>query len=165
VYIPVASPSAVNAKTRLNTFGHDLNRRFYEIDDPEAAELRNILSTFSLTTRLSFHEDLEFQDFFYMYDSEELPQTEIDKLRKEITKLGIPLYSGIDEDGLATVVTNGYVANAGKTEKLGHFLEDWVPEGSAPARSFTFEIPCTQGMEKELIRLSIDFVLSLKLSH
>jgi predicted deacylase len=68
--MPVISPSALQAGTRLNAYGHDTNRVFTRhSSDPEVQAAIQIIHGQHFALVLSFHEDPD-QEAFYLYDSE-----------------------------------------------------------------------------------------------
>jgi len=161
VFVPEVSPSAVKLKTRLNGYGNDINRHFGALQDPEAVALRELLSKHTFRTRISFHEDLEFHQEFYIYDSASLPQSDLERIRAQVSALGVTLRNGPDEEGLDFDVVDGYIENAAQKYGTSLFIEDWVPEGAKIPRSFTFEIPNIEDKISDLVRLCINFVVEL----
>lgn len=167
LFVPKVSKSAVENNTRINMYGHDLNRKFYDgSDDEEANSIINLLKQYSFDLSLDIHEDTEFYAF-YFYDSGELSNKELDKYRGLFTRKQMKLFSGIDDPqdpALHYTVLNGYVPHARSSHPNtlydGTFF-DWVISSNVSKRALTLEIPGkVSGEEKEkIIHLFFTFIL------
>jgi hypothetical protein len=99
IYVPKVSPSAVNAKTRLNKNGNDLNRVFYsDITDEEVQENIEVMQKGLFDLFVSFHEDPEL-DSYYIYDTnfDDQPTKLIIDHNTWLKSQGIPLLNGLDD--------------------------------------------------------------------
>ena len=98
IWVPEVSPTAVAARTRRNAQGNDLNRAFVrDASDREAVANLNIINAYSFKYFISFHEDLEFPDF-YMYDSVDARETEsFRKFYEGIRADGVGVHNGLDD--------------------------------------------------------------------
>jgi len=164
VFIPEVSPSAVTLQSRKNAYGNDINRGFGQLSDPEVDVLKEIMSTLSHVVAISFHEDLEFPESFYFYDTHTLDQQRLERFRAQVKELGVPLFSGIDspeDSALSYPIKEGYVDFVGAASENGQFIEDWALNQGYFSRFFTFEIPHKYSRIPELLRLCIQFSLSL----
>lgn len=163
MYIPEASPSAVALKTRENECGHDINRGFSELVDSEVNSLKEVLSTLSSVIAISFHEDLESQEF-YFYDTHCLGSLQLEGFRSRVRALGVPLRTGIDDPddpALSYMITDGYVDHVCTLSGKGQFIEDWAINEGLFSRFLTFEIPYRHTRVAELLQAGIEFSLSL----
>lgn len=69
IFVPLVSPSAVAARTRVNIDGLDLNRNFF--DDSLVSEVEAnlaIVRDHKLEMMVTFHEDPYWKSTFYLYD-------------------------------------------------------------------------------------------------
>ena len=114
LYIPQVSPSAVAAKTRINSFNHDVNRQFFDDPkDPEVANTITIISPHHFNLCLNFHEDPDLTREFYLYDTHLMPAQELEEYKKYILNAGAILHTGIDDafdENLKLQVNDGYVS-------------------------------------------------------
>lgn len=149
LYLPEVSPSAVAAKTRLNSENLDLNRNFFNHSKSfEARSVMELLKKYHFQHSFSFHEDPEYFDF-YLYDisAQPLPAAIITNLQIAIRAFGISLLNGYDDesdDQLKYIFREGYrffpvVAPATNTHGM---LSEWMfAENLLTNRFITFEIP------------------------
>lgn len=146
LYIPAASPSAVLRRTRLNKDNVDLNRNFYADTDIEEARANILLlKNYTFDICLSFHEDPELTEF-YLYDSGLLYRTDkLSKLKSEIKKCGVNLFTGIDDptdESLGFEFIEGYrhfpITDA--TPENGMFTS-WAISHEIVKQATVFEIP------------------------
>ncbi len=146
MYIPEVSPSAVSKKTRLNAYGKDVNREFFDPpQDPEAKALMEKVSSRHFDLALDFHEDPDLEKEFYMYDSGRLPDKELALFRKKIQATGAVLLTGIDDPldaHLGFHITEGYISTAQETlPQNAGFSATWLLTHNIVDRSFVIEIP------------------------
>lgn len=145
IYVPEVSPSAVSLKSRINAFGNDLNRIFWDSRDPEAFANKQILAGASHAIALSFHEDIE-NNAFYIYDTEELSDEHVAYLRSTMKRNDIPLLTGFDDPhdvALSHYFVEGYAQTATKPQFKGPFVDDWARYHSHVSRMLTIEVPYT----------------------
>jgi len=146
LYIPNVSPSAVSLKSRTNQFGHDINRTFYEHPaDEEAKACIELLKQYQFTHCFDFHEDLDFSDSFYMYDTGNLSKKNLRKYYSTLKNLEIEPFTGLDDPNdnvLGFEIVKGYVSYAEtlKSRQSG-FLSAWLTRHKIAYRVMTFEIP------------------------
>lgn len=166
VYIPTVSPSAIAQKTRLNYLGHDINRCFVDpIQDPEALQVCNRISTLNHVISLDFHEDSSHENDFYFYDTGEMSDIALDSFREIIQQCGVSLYDGIDDSedpNLGCHVIQGYVSHGhDKDAHESGFLTKWMAHKHIISRAFTFEIPGkgNQDTKKKLVHAIFSFFI------
>jgi predicted deacylase len=146
VYLPTVSPSAYTAKTRMNMYGHDINREFKKTStDPEARMCMEFLRQFTFERSLDFHEDTGRESSFYFYDTGEFSETSLTHIRKSVLTTGATLHHGIDDPDDPTLgcqVLEGYVPKSSFSdiEDFG-FSTTWMVKNNITRRAFTFEIP------------------------
>lgn len=168
LYIPHLSPSAVEQKSRLNGFGHDVNRSFLTPPpDSEIASCMEILSPHEFDACLDFHEDPDRQNEFYLYDTGILQPSSLATFNSYIRSTGAELYNGLDDPEDATLghqVTDGYVhipidASLPDTG----FSSGWFLRHKLVKRSFTFEIPGKSpiGLKNALVSTIFAYFLPL----
>ncbi len=148
VFVPVASPSAVAAATRTNRFGNDLNRVFFAgTKDEEAIANMKIVQGYSFDTFLSFHEDIEFSQF-YLYDSHDFERDDSWKLVKhDIRKMGVSMLTGIDDPNdpnLQFYFHDGYCCYSLQGDvPCSTTFEEWSRNEGIVERVIMPEIPST----------------------
>ncbi len=157
IYFPEVSPSAVKVKTRVNGRGKDMNRIFFSgSKDPEVIEHIRHLKNKRFDLVISFHEDLDAQDY-YVYDHH------IEKLKKEVKliinhhkrlmKFGIKLFNGIDDPkdrALGNKFKNGYKSfTHRKDQKNNGMITTWALQKSIADRCLVPEIPGKLPHEKK----------------
>src|SRR5258706_6377376 len=150
LYIPGASPSATELQTRNNANNLDLNRNFFnDSPDSEIQFMVELLSKYKFETAISFHEDPEFTSF-YIYDAfgPNLEGTEtLQKIREEITALGVGLLSGVDapnDPTLGSTFVNGYKyfpVDESSIQNPNGFFADWAYSNGIIKRYLNPEIP------------------------
>lgn len=169
IYLPTVSPSAVSQKTRINAFGHDINRCFTDpLKDPEAAMVRDQISHLTQAVSLDFHEDNTLEHDFYFYDTGEMKRDALESFRRVIQSCGLRLYDGIDDPDDPTLgcnVDNGYVSHG--HQKDAHesgFLTKWMAHRGIISRAFTFEVPgkCSAETKNLLVRTIFSFFIDSK---
>jgi hypothetical protein len=157
VYVPEISPSAVKAKTRCNCDGIDVNRCF--VDDctcNEALCVQEFLKQYSFIQCVSFHEDLEHTSF-YLYDSGDMSDNCLNRLRKDVTSLGVGLLNGVDDDTdehLGFKFVNGYASKIPNSEgKPVGPIEAWLIRRGVVDRVYGVEVPSmlSQDIKDKLI--------------
>ena len=100
VYVPVVSPSAVAARTRVNVDGLDLNRNFFDASRVSEVEANlSIVRNCKFDLMVTFHEDTFWESTFYLYDincgvGEGMSWK---KFKDEIEVLGLNLLDGTDD--------------------------------------------------------------------
>lgn len=170
VFIPIASPTAVEAKTRANINGIDLNRSFF--DDTTFTETRNVMRRvwghkFDLC--ISFHEDPTCKDF-YMYDAfgpniQNSPQ--LNKLQFDLASIGIHMFNGVDDPfdpALKLKIENGYHYSPPSNKNESGFFSDWAYVHGIIKRFINPEIPGKLPQEKKDAAVEVvirNFSLSL----
>jgi hypothetical protein len=177
VFLPVASPSAVQKRTRYNASGNDLNRCFQkEIKDPEAQAVVDIVNNYDFELSFSFHEDPEMHEEFYFYDSDEMTALQLQEFRKMFAKHDAQLYSGVDDpndSALGFPIVDGYwngdprKKNGGLSSDLpsetSGFFEEWIHLNNRSTRSLCIEVPgkATLLRKKEITALTINMFASV----
>lgn len=152
LYLPMVSPSAIEAGTRENKNGNDINRQFFDTTtDDEAQAVEAFLQGKIFSLLLDFHEDPERKEF-YLYDSFEKPDEAVQKIFFEANALGISLFHGADDEGdvsLNNKIENGYYsyAHQGNKNIYGTSTEYVEEKGIVQGRVLTFEIPGLTGQE------------------
>ncbi|OGG40944.1 hypothetical protein A3A21_03115 [Candidatus Jorgensenbacteria bacterium RIFCSPLOWO2_01_FULL_45_25b] len=182
VFVPRVSPSAALTKTRLNGEGLDIERCFFSSADSrrphaekrghyfsvEAQEFMEFLRNFRFDVCLSFHEDLEWEDF-YMYDTEDRSNEPLlQEFFEEILKTGVGLHTGLDDAHdlfLGHEVRNGYVSIAPfcDDEKPG-LLALWLRRSGIAKRVLVPEIPMKANLEtkEKIIAICFQHLLLLR---
>lgn len=151
IFVSIASPSAVKGKTRNNAAGQNVNRGFLkDSTTDESKAIMNIVKSHIFDLSISFHEDLEYPTFFYLYDSlskgknKDITHSFI-KFKEKLVKMKIGLFNGIDDPhdpALGFKFSDGYKAFPYiKSEKEDGSLETWLINNSVSSRCFTPEIP------------------------
>lgn len=155
VFVPVVSPSAVFAKTRVNSNGKDLNRIFYsDSEDLEVKANIKILNDYKFDLFVSFHED-PLTDEYYIYDSGySLDESEVIKRHnKKLKKMGIELLNGIDDaddPDLGFEFVNGYKKFIEKKEELNNgMITVWSMLEKDVQTCLTPETPGLLGLSKK----------------
>lgn len=159
LYVPIINPSGVLKKTRKNSNGQDVNRSFLNGGtSDEAKAMMKIIGQNKFSLSVSFHEDWEFTNQFYMYD--ELTENEnrdisqsLTLFKEKITKMGVKLFNGIDDPrdpALKNKFTDGYQAfkHLKEHKETGQF-ESWMIRNGKCSRCFTPEIPKDLIQEKK----------------
>lgn len=154
LYVPEMSPSAVQAKTRENAEGYDLNRHF--TTDSSVAEVQEaiaLLSPFTFNIVLNFHEDYERTRAAYIYDSHMFSDELREKWIDHASTHGVKLFTGIDDASdpiLSNHIQDGYLGtyDADRTYDSG-FFQDWALSSNIVKRSFILEIPGAAPQEEK----------------
>lgn len=146
LYIPQVSPSAVAAKTRKNAYGNDINRQFMPAtQDPEARSVMDIVSPYQFTLCVDIHEDPDRTLGFYLYDTDQMSDGQLERYRTCLTTTGARLYTGvddIDDEHLMLQVEKGYVSlGFERSGVTSGFSSRWLFEAGICKRTFTVEIP------------------------
>lgn len=147
---PLLNPSGLEAGTRENRAGVDLNRDFVAFRSPEAAALRAWLDScprFDLS--LSLHEDWEAKGFYLYYIEPDGSNARAGDVRDAVAKVGaIERATQIDgwpaSDGIVEPPREGVLPT----------IKDW-PEAlylyhRNPHRHFTLETPSGIALEKRI---------------
>ena len=170
-YIPKVSPSAVGAKTRMNAYGHDINRQFVErTTDPEARDVMTLLAPFHFDLCVDVHEDPDRTIGFYLYDSSHMTPEELEIYRQAIRTTDARLYTGfddVDDENLNLYVEKGYVSlGYERTGEMSGFSSRWLYAKNICRRSFTVEVPGkgSTALKESLIRTVMSFLLSTHLA-
>ena len=147
VYFPEVSPSAVAARTRVNSFGHDINRIFStDSDDPEVVENIRPLIGKRLALLVSFHEDVGV-DYYYVYDTglSEGENLKVLKHNKKLAEAGIKLFSGTDDPAdpnLGYIFKDGYRKFVHKKgDPHNGFIVEWLLNNGVVTECLNPEIP------------------------
>ncbi len=112
-FFPEISPSAVKARTRVNSMGKDINRVFFSNSpDPEVIENIKHLEDRHFDLTVTFHEDPEVFEY-YIYDTNKSGKDNESVLKhnRKLKKFGIKLLDGIDDPDdpdLGYEFKNGY---------------------------------------------------------
>ncbi len=173
IYVPIAAPSAVKNKTRVNESGQDVNRGFMEISTTEESKaIMEIIQRCKFDFAVSFHEDPQFSDF-YMYDDQigQISQDIVnlyDAFKQKLQKMNIGLYSGMDDGkdpSLDHMIVNAYKALIfDPSQKENGQLESWMIRRNVCARILTPEFPknLEQALKDKVVDLFItDVVIPL----
>lgn len=148
VFVPKVCPSAVSRKTRVNKNGIDLNRAFVPTpSEPEAIANMQIVTGFHFDLLVSFHEDVEFSQF-YMYDSKDHAFDERWRsLQQAIRHHGVSLLNGIDDPSDPVLNYNfveGYCYCPKSDDAfIDGTFEDWAMSNGVIKRWIMPEIPST----------------------
>ncbi len=166
-YIPHLSPSALETKTRNNKFGHDLNRSFVDNPiDPEAIKIISDLKDQKFELALDFHEDPELLEF-YMYDSGDIQDQDLNTFRKLLEQSEVVLFSGIDDPSDPTLgyeFTDGYASFLNSNSvHMGGTIWDYTLRHGITKRMITIEIPGKETIEKKAKIVEIIFEGLLKM--
>lgn len=163
LFLPTVSPSAITAGTRENRNGNDINRQFFDItSDEEAQAVEAFLQGKNFRLLLDFHEDPEREEL-YLYDSFEEPGEVVQKIFFEAHALGIPLFTGADDEediSLKNRIENGYYsyAHQGNENLYGTSTEYVLDKGIVQGRVLTFEIPglTSQELKDKMVSRILD---------
>jgi len=160
LFIPEVSPSAVLSGTRANEHNLDMNRGFVEdSQEPEVIANMSIVKDFQFDLSFDFHEDISG---FYFYDSEQMDDQGLARVRTGVNKLGVGLYSGIDDPddpALVFKVEGGYTPKwIEKYDPNAGFYDSWTMKNDLVRRSITVEIPKELSVvgKKRLVNLLFD---------
>jgi hypothetical protein len=168
IYIPEVSPSAVAQKTRRNKHGRDLNRHFRdESIDEEAQTIMDIMRPFSTPLGITFHEDPDRTNSFYLYDSSVMTEEELVRYRFAIRETGAKLYTGIDDPAdkdLSLHIEEGYISTTIEPQEIDTgFSMRWLIEHNVSKRVFNPEIPGKANMKLKQKLVDATFAFSLTL--
>lgn len=142
LHIPEVSPSAVHAKSRKNKWGRDVNRHFkLGTKDEEALATMTILKKHPIRFCVSFHEDPDLAEKFYMYDSKKMQEDRLRKFRSKLTEQEVRLFSGIDDPELQLEISDGYWHLDQEPDKNAGNLIDWAIAHQIIDRVIEVEIP------------------------
>ncbi len=144
VYIPVVSKSAVQAGTRTNVNGLDLNRNFVDgATDPEIMEAMQIFRNYSFELMIDFHEDTDLTDEFYLYDDNvQLSPTIWKKIELAVDDCGLKMFNGLDDVALGHQVKGGRIMST-VDDKQGTrgFVSTWLIRKKIAKGCLTIEVP------------------------
>lgn len=177
VWVPEVSPSAVRRGTRKNANRVDLNRSFR--DDATDAEIRANLALMQrwagpFRLFLSFHEDRDREREWYLYDTDDAPQSAwLTGLLSAAEEIGVAPYSGPDNDtDEAVTIRNGYFSErwdgGGFTRKeLYGQAPIYTIRNNLALRGFTFEVPGRAPWEVKdrLVAVIFEHLLRLELHN
>jgi hypothetical protein len=169
--MPVISPSALQAGTRLNAYGHDTNRVFTRhSSDPEVQAAIQIIHGQHFALVLSFHEDPD-QEAFYLYDSEVIAPPHLATFRQALRAQGTQLFSGIDDPGdpmLGYTFVDGYASlpTATHPPAQGTFWH-YALETNLATREMTIEVPgrVSQKEKDQIVQTFFEMVLRENTHH
>lgn len=171
LFIPKVSPSAVQLNTRINTFGHDVNRNFFDPPtDPEAKAVMEIIAELRFDRAIDFHEDPDLKDEFYMYFGTALTPEQQSVFRQTMQLTGIGLHTGIDDSvdsNLGLHVEAGYICTpANSFPKEAGFSGEWLLDHHVAKQVFTPEIPgqAEPSMKSAVVAGVFSFIRNLPLS-
>lgn len=167
LFIPEVSPSAVTNRTRRNFLNHDVNRSF--VDPPTDSEVIAFLAklegkTFDLC--LNFHEDPDLAQTFYLYDSAQLTDAQLLKLRSTVIEAGIGLHSGTDDPldaDLGYHVEKGYISTPYSIfPQNSGFSGGWLYRHNSIKRDIVLEIPggAPLDIKQKLVNIVFDFFIT-----
>ncbi|KKT73543.1 MAG: hypothetical protein UW68_C0007G0028 [Candidatus Collierbacteria bacterium GW2011_GWB1_44_6] len=160
IFVPRVSPTAVKNKSRVNTFGHDLNREFFtDSDDFEVQSNIKIIKDMKFDIFVSFHEDWEYPDY-YVYDvgySNRNDRLVLDHNQK-LKEKGIGLYTGVDDPedpDLGFEIVDGYI----KMVHPANYHDDgtisaWALNRQIAENYYCLEIP--GGAERQIKKFIVD---------
>lgn len=167
VYIPEVSPSAVSAKTRINAYGHDINRQFTtNTQDPEALSVMHIVKSYRFSLCIDIHEDPDRTMSCYLYDTALMTTDELEAYRACIRTTDARLYTGIDDiddEHLMLQVDKGYVSlGYEQSSETAGFSSRWLYESGIAKRTFTVEIPgkAAPSLKQSVIQKLIPYLLN-----
>lgn len=172
LWIPEVSPSAARLGTRKNARGVNVNRVFR--DDTAEDEARaniNVWQRHRFTLHLSFHEDPDLTDRFYVYDTADAPKSpEIHGLLAAAESCGLRRYTGYDDrrSPLKVRIRDGYFSERWKGGGFkvpalsGQATIYTVTKGIAK-RGFTIEVPgkATQERKNILVAAILNHFIAL----
>lgn len=144
--VPEVSKSAVGLKTRKNRYGRDLNRHFSRRSkDPEIRANIELLKGRSFELCLNFHEDLDHENLFYLYDTHRMSGKCKSRLNRSLESLGIGRFSGIDDakdPELGCLIIDGYRDfGIKKDRKDSGMLSAFGIRSGWIERTLTIEVP------------------------
>lgn len=150
IYVPIASPSAVKNKTRMNDNNQDVNRGFSPNSaNDESQALMKIISDHSFDLSVSFHEDFAPSEF-YMYDfhgdnNQKDISTQFKQYTQKLKSMGVVLFNGIDDPDdllLGSVFVDGYLKCTKENIRTDNGqLEEWMINNHVCQRALNPEIP------------------------
>ena len=148
IFVPVVSPSAVGKKTRVNGDNIDLNRNFFEESTIGEVEANfQIVRGNKFETLVTFHEDIEPEAKFYLYDTGwGIGESDSWKTFKgELMEMGVGLLNGSDDPNDPTLnftFSEGYhywsLSNAGYQ---GGSFDAWLSRNGLVSKILVPEIP------------------------
>lgn len=167
LYIPKVSPTAVTAKSRVNAFGHDLNRSFTSpITDPEVRDCVNTISRYTYSLCLDFHEDPDLTNEFYMYDTGLLRADTLLDFQARIQSTGVSLFNGMDDPNdltLCNTVIDGYIPiHIDVDGQDSGFSSGWAIRHGITKRYMTFEIPGKSSHSQKIALIQAIFSFFLR---
>lgn len=156
-YVPEVSPSAVAKKKRRNWKNTDLNRSFFtDSDDLEVQANIEVLKGHHFDLFVSFHEDHEFDNEYYIYDvgSNKLENKLVLKHNRILKEKGILLLNRIDaldDPELGYLFVDGYKKFGHKVDS-DHGIAGWILDTGIAEEYLMPEIPMKANREtKEMI--------------
>lgn len=160
LWVPEVSPSAARLGTRRNARGVDVNRVFG--DDTEEVEAQANISVWQrhrFTLHLSFHEDTDRTNEFYVYDTADAAESvEAQGLLAAAERFGFTRYTGTDNwrSKLSVNIVNGYFSERWKgggfrTPALSGQATIYTVTKGIAERAFTIEIPGKAPQERKNI--------------
>jgi len=157
IFVPEVSPSAVAKKTRNNWADRDMNRSFFaHRDDPEVKVNIEVLKNRHFDLFVSFHEDHEFENEYYIYDVGR-GRTEnklVLKHNRVLKERGIRLMNGVDapeDPNLGYMFVDGYKKFEHKND-TDHGIAGWIMDTKIAEEYLMPEIPMKADIKtKEMI--------------
>lgn len=157
VFVPEVSPSAVAKRTRNNWANRDMNRSFYaNLDDPEVKANIEVLKGRHFDLFVSFHEDHEFDNEYYIYDvgSNKQENKLVLKHNQILKEGGITLMNRVDapeDPELGFLFVDGYKKFEHKDD-TDHGIAGWILDSKIAEEYLMPEIPMKADREtKEMI--------------
>lgn len=152
LYVPEVSPSAVAKGTRNNWANRDMNRSFYaHLDDPEVLANIKILKNRKFDLMISFHEDHEFENEYYVYDvGRDGKENKLVLSHNQLLKeRGICLMNRVDspdDPDLGYLFVDGYKKFEHK-DNLDHGIAGWILDTKIAEEYLMPEIPMKAKIE------------------
>ncbi len=148
VYVPVASPSAYQARGRLGIGGIDMNRCFLpSVQSEEKTNLTKVLKEFRCDMVIDFHEDEDNVDEFYLYEQGFfIDEHKWKKFVGDLSAIGMRLFTGVDDpndENLRNTFVSGREVRMMKNEQEERhgFLSEWLIDNGICKRSLIVEFP------------------------
>lgn len=172
LWVPEVSPSATRLGTRCNARGVNVNRVFR--DDTAEDEARaniNVWQQHRFTLHLSFHEDPDLADKFYVYDTANAPKSpEVLGLLAAAENCGFKRYTGYDapKSRLKVAIRDGYFSERWdgggfRVPALAGQATIYTVTKGIARRGFTIEVPgkATQERKNVLVAAILNHFIAL----
>jgi hypothetical protein len=157
IFVPEVSPSAVANKMRVNWASRDMNRSFFaHLDDPEVKANIEVLKNRHFDLFVSFHEDHEFENEYYVYDvgRDRKENVLVLKHNQVLRESGIRLLNRVDapeDPNLGFMFVDGYKKFEHKND-TDHGIAGWIMDTKIAEEYLMPEIPMKADIKtKEMI--------------